>query len=48
MVVIVPKGGMQTLAPGAHLSIETGEWAVIHFTGGQYDMAEIRIGKART
>lgn len=43
--VIVPKQGMRQLQPGSFLSIVAGESAEIHFTGGQYDVAEFRIGK---
>jgi hypothetical protein len=44
--VFVPKGADMVLGPGAYFSIETAEWATIHFTGGTYSLAEMRIGKA--
>ena len=43
--VTVPKGGELVFAPGAYLSLLTGEGATIHFTGGQYDLAEMTIRK---
>ena len=44
--VIVSKQGVIQLQPGSFFSIEAGEFAEIRLTGGQYDVSELRVGKA--
>jgi Mg-chelatase subunit ChlD/cytoskeletal protein CcmA (bactofilin family) len=43
--VRVAKRGVKQLQPGSFASIVTGEYAEVRFTGGRYDVAELRIGK---